>query len=63
MFQRRSHNNKSNYLHERALRVTYGDKSSFFQDLLSKDNSGSIRRGNIQALATEKLKIVWHLNL
>ena len=37
--------------------MTYGDKSSSFQDLLRKDNSVSIYHSNIQALATEMLKI------
>ena len=37
--------------------MTYGDKSSSFQDLLRKHNSVSIYHSNIQALATEMLKI------
>ena len=39
------------------LRITYGDKSSSFQDLLKKDNSVSIHHRNIQALATEMFKV------
>lgn len=44
-----------------VLRITY-DKSSSFQDLQRKDNSVSIHHRNIQALATEmlKLKITLH---
>ena len=49
--------NEINSLHEIVLRITYGDKSSSFQDLLKKDNSVSIHHGNIQALATEMLKV------
>ena len=37
--------------------MTYGDKSSSFQDLLKKDNLVSIRHRNIQALATEMFKV------
>ena len=36
MFHSRGLNSKSNSLHERALRTTYGDKLSLFQDLLKK---------------------------
>ena len=42
---------------ERALRITYSDRSSSFQDLLKKDNSVSIHHRNIQALATEMFKV------
>ena len=57
MFHSRSLNNKINSLHERALRITYGDRSSSFEDLLKKDNSVSIHHRNIQALATEMFKV------
>ena len=56
MFHSRSLNNKINSLHERALRITYGDRSSSFENLLKKDNSVSIDHRNIQALATEMFK-------
>ena len=39
------------------LRITYGDKSSSFQDLLKKDNSVSIHHRNKQALATDMFKV------
>ena len=52
MFHSRSLNNKINFLHERALRITYGDRSSSFENLLKKENSVSIHHRNIQALAT-----------
>ena len=57
MFHSRGLNNKIIFLHERALRITYGDKSSSFQDLLKKDNSVSIHHRIIQALATEMFKV------
>ena len=57
LFHSRGLNNKINYLHERALRVTYGDRSSSFQDLLKKDNPVSIHHRNIQALATEMFEV------
>ena len=57
VFHSRSLNNRINSIHERALRVTYGDKTSTFQQLLEKDNSVSIHHRNLQTLATEKFKI------
>ena len=39
MFHSRELNNKINRIHERALRITYKDKSPTFQELLKKDNS------------------------
>ena len=39
MFHSRCLNNKINSLHETALRITYFEISSSFQDLLKKDNS------------------------
>ena len=57
MFHSRSLNNKISSLQERVLRITYGDRSSSFENLLKKDNSVSIHRRNIQALATEMFKV------
>ena len=57
MFHSRYLNNKINYLHERALRITYGDRSSSFENLLIKDNSVSIHHRNTQALTTEMFKL------
>ena len=37
LFHSRGLNSKTNSLHERALRIAYGGKSSSFQDLLKKD--------------------------
>ena len=57
MFHSRSLHNKINSLLERALRITYRDRSSSFEDLLKKGNSVSIHHRNIQALATEMFKV------
>ena len=57
MFHSRRLNNKINSTHERALRITYQDIASIFQELLNKDNSVSIRHRNFQVLATEMFKI------
>ena len=56
-FHSRVLNNKINSLIERALKITYGDKSSSFQDLLRKDNSVSIHRRNLQSPITEMFKM------
>ena len=53
MFHSRDLNNKINSLHERALRITYGERSSSFQDLLKKDNPVFIPHRNIEVLPTE----------
>ena len=50
-------NNNINSIHERALRITYGDQKSTFQELLIKDNSVSVHHRNLQVLATEVFKI------
>ena len=55
MFQSRRLNKKVNSIYERALRITYQDHISTFQELLSKDNSVSMHHRNLQALATEIL--------
>ena len=62
MFHSRSLNNKINRIHERALQITYNDKSSSFQDLLKKDNSVSIHHRNIRTLATEIFKFLQGLS-
>ena len=45
-------------MHERALRITYKDKSSTFQELLEKGNSVSIHHRNVQKLAIEIYKVL-----
>ena len=57
MFHSRRLNNKTNSIHERALRITYQDNASTFQELLNKDNSVSIHHTNLQVLAAEMFKI------
>ena len=57
MFHSRAINNKINKLHERALRITYKDSYSSFEELLKKDNSVCIHHRNIQKLATEMYKV------
>ena len=57
MFHSRALNNKINSIHERALRITYNDSKSTFEELLRKDNSVSIHHRNLQVLATEMYKI------
>ena len=57
MLHSRRLKNKINSIHERALRISYQDHISTFQELLNKDNSASIHHRNFQALATEMFKI------
>ena len=47
MFHSRRLNNKINSIHERALKITYQDNTSTFQELLNKDNSVSIHHRNM----------------
>ena len=58
MFHIRGLNNKIKRIHERALRITYKDKSSTFQELLEKDNSASIHHRNVQKPAIEIYKVL-----
>ena len=51
-------NNKIARIHQRALRITYKDKSSTFQELLEKDNSVSVLHRNVQKLTIEIYKNV-----
>ena len=57
MFHNRTLNNKINRLHERALRIAYGNDSSSFQELLNLDNSMTVHHRNLHRLATEIYKI------
>ena len=58
MFLSRGINNKINRIHERALRITYNDKSSSYGELLAKDRSLAIHHRNIRALAIEIYKVM-----
>ena len=55
-FHRRRLNNKIT-IYERALRITYQNNTSTFQELLNKDNPVSIHHRNLQVLATAMFKI------
>ena len=55
MYHSRHLNNEINSIHERALRITYQNTSTF-QELLNKGKSGSIQHRNLQVLANEILK-------
>ena len=57
MFHSRTLNNRTNKLHERALRVVYKDDEYTFEQLLDKDNTVTIHHRNLQKLATEMYKI------
>ena len=58
MFHSRGINNKINRTHERALRTTYNNKSSTFQDLLDRDNSVTVHHRSIRTLAIETFKVL-----
>ena len=58
MLHSRGLNNKINRIHERALRITYNDKSSSCSELLTKDRSVTIHHRNITALAIEIYKVI-----
>ena len=59
MFHSRGLNKKINRIHERALRITYNDKSSLsHRELLTKDRSVTIHHRNIRALAIEIYKVM-----
>ena len=62
IFHSRGINNKINRIHERALRFTYNNKSSSFQNLLDKDNSVTIHHRNIRTLAIEIFKVLHRLS-
>ena len=57
MFHSRALNNKISSIHERALRITYNDRTSTFEELLNKDNSVSIHHRNLPVLITELYKV------
>ena len=62
MFRGRSLSNKINQIHEKALRVTYNDKSSSFQKLIQMYSSVTIHHGNIKTLANETCKFLQGLS-
>ena len=62
MFHSRKLNTKINKLHERALRITYRDQESSFEDLLGHDNSVSVHQKSLQVLMIEMFKTKHGLN-
>ena len=50
-------NSRINRLHERGLRIVYGDYDSSFEELLLKDGSVRIHHKNIQAVAVVMYKV------
>ena len=62
MFNSRKLNTEINKLHERALRITYRDQESSFEDLLGYDNSVSVHQKNLQVLMIEMFKTKHGLN-
>ena len=58
MFHSRGLNNKINPIQERALRITYNDKSSSCGELLTKDRSVTMHHRNWMALTIEIYKVI-----
>ena len=61
MFCCRSLNHRINRLHEKALRIAYDDYLSDFEELLIKDNTVTIHKGNLRKIAIEMYKILNNL--
>ena len=57
MFCNRHLNNKINHIHKKALIIVYKDSVSDFDALLTRDNSVSIYKRNLQLLMTEIFQI------
>ena len=57
MFHSRKLNYPVNHIHERAIRLAYKDYTSFFDELLFKDNSFRIHQRNLQNLEIEIFKV------
>ena len=57
MFHSRRLNSEINSIHERALRITYQDKTSTFKKLRNKTTPVSIHHRNLQVSAVEMFKI------
>ena len=58
MLHSRELHNKINRIHERALQITYNDKSSSFGELLNKNNSVTMRGRNLRAFAINIYKSI-----
>ena len=57
MIHNRKLNKKINKVHERALRVVYGDHKTSFSELLNIDKSVTIHQRNLQYLLIEIYKV------
>ena len=57
MLHSRTLNNRSNNIHERALRLTYKDNKSSFKQLLEKDHSVIVHHKILQVLVIEIFKV------
>ena len=57
MFHTKELNNQISSLNEKALRLTYQNRNSSFDELLKLDKSVSIHYRNLQYLLTEKYKV------
>ena len=57
MIHNRKLNKKINKVHERALRIVYGDHNTSFSELLNIDKSVTIHQRNLQYLLLEIYKV------
>ena len=62
MFDERSVNKKINKIDERALRITYKDSCTSFEDLLKRAEAVSTHQRKLKLLATEIFKTQRNLN-
>ena len=62
MFCSRRLNNRINKIHERALRLVYGNYNSTFCELLKLDKSFTVHETNIQTLAIEIFKVIHNIS-
>ena len=59
MFHSKGLNDKINRIHERALTITYNDKSSSYRELLTKDRSVTrIIRANFVEITFDRIYII-----
>ena len=56
MLHSRTLNSRINNIHERALRLTYKDNKSSFEQLLEKDHSVTVHQKDLEVLGTEIFK-------
>ena len=57
MIHNRNLNKKINKVHERGLRIVYGDYNTSFSELLNMDKSVTIHQRNLQYLLIEIYKV------